>query len=233
MRLAIMKIMVVFFVCTLLGACGPAVKYYSANGVMKARTAEPLQEYRIQPGDQLDIKFFYNPELNEQIIVRPDGKISLQLVTELMAAGTTPGQLTEQLKQAYGVELKRPEVAVIVRTFNDQRVYVDGEVLRPGVVTLPGPMTVLQSIAQAGGMKETARYSEVIVIRKNGQEKPTTLVVDLEQAIDGTDLQQDIRLLPHDIVFVPRSRIANVNVWVDQYIRRNVPIPVGLGYGID
>ena len=85
MRLAIMKIMVVFFVCTLLGACGPAVKYYSANGVMKARTAEPLQEYRIQPGDQLDIKFFYNPELNEQIIVRPDGKISLQLVTELMA----------------------------------------------------------------------------------------------------------------------------------------------------
>jgi polysaccharide biosynthesis/export protein len=233
MRLTVIKIMVAIFVCALLGACGPTAKYYTAAGVTKARAAQPLSEYHIQPGDQLDIKFFYNPELNEQIIVRPDGKISLQLVNEMMAAGMSPGQLTDQLKQAYGVELKRPEVAVIVRTFNDQRVYVDGEVLRPGVVTLPGPMTVLQALSQAGGMKETARLSEVIVIRKNGQEKPATLVVNLEEAIEGSDLQQDIRVMPHDIVYVPRSAIGNVNLWVDQYIRRNIPIPVGLGWGID
>lgn len=233
MRLTIIKIVMAVFVCAFLGACGPTAKYYSAAGVTKASTTQSLAEYRIQPGDQLDIKFFYNPELNEQIIVRPDGKVSLQLVTEMMAAGMTPGELTNQLKQAYGVELKRPEVAVIVRTFNDQRIYVDGEVLRPGVVTLPGPMTVLQAISQAGGMKETARLNEVIVIRKNSVEKPTTLVVNLEDAIEGTDLQQDIRVMPHDIVFVPRSAIGNVNVWVDQYIRRNIPIPVGLGWGID
>lgn len=225
--------MFLMVMCVILGGCSSAVRNYSATGLARAKTAAPLQEYHIQPGDQLDIKFFYNPELNEQIVVRPDGRISLQLVNEMMAAGMTPGQLTDHLRKAYGGELKKPEVAVIVRTFNDQRVYVDGEVFKPGVVTLPGPMSVLQSIAQAGGMKESARPDEVIIIRKNGEAKPTTLVVNLEDAIDGTDLQQDIALTPHDIVFVPRSAISNLNVWVDQYIRRNVPIPIGLGYGID
>ncbi|SNB46147.1 polysaccharide biosynthesis/export family protein [Geobacter sp. DSM 9736] len=220
----------VFFVTS---CASPSVMRYSTEGAAKVRSAAPAEEYRIQPGDQLDIKFFYNPELNEQLVVRPDGRISLQLVNELMAAGMTPGQLTEKLRTSYSGQLKQPEVAVIVRTFNDQRVYVDGEVFRPGVVPLPGPMTVLQSISQAGGMKETARLDEVLVIRKNGQSKPVTIIVNLEDAIEGTDHGQDITLLPHDIVVVPRSKIANVNVWVDQYLRRNIPIPIGVGWGIN
>lgn len=232
MRAVSIKVLLVVM-CVMFSGCSSAVRNYSATGMAKAKSAAPLQDYHIQPGDQLDIKFFYNPELNEQIVVRPDGRISLQLVNEVMAAGLTPGQLTDHLRKAYGGELKKPEVAVIVRTFNDQRVYVDGEVLKPGVVALPGPLTVLQSIAQAGGMKESARPDEVIIIRKNGEAKPTTIVVNLEDAIDGTDLQQDIALAPHDIVFVPRSTISNINVWVDQYLRRNVPIPIGLGYGIN
>jgi protein involved in polysaccharide export with SLBB domain len=215
-----------FLVC----ACAPAVRNpvpIQESGVMTTATA---QEYRINAGDQLDVKFFYNPELNEQVIVRPDGRISLQLANEIMAAGLTPAELTDLLKNTYATEIAKPEITVFVRSFTMQRVFVDGEVYRAGQVALNGPMTVLQSISQAGGMKDSARPDEIIVIRKNGKNKLMTMVVNLEQALDNSDTSQDIPLKPNDIVFVPRSKIANVNVWVDRYIRRNIPLTPSLGY---
>jgi len=72
-------------------------------------------------GDQLEIKFFYDTELNEQVIVRPDGRISLQLVHEVMAAGLTPADLTKLLTAKYAAELKKPELTVIVRSFGARR----------------------------------------------------------------------------------------------------------------
>ena len=85
-------------------------------------------------GDQLEVKFFYNPELNEQVIVRPDGRISLQLANEIMVAGLTPLELTDLLKKKYSTEISKPEITIIVRTFTSQRVFVDGEVNRAGLV---------------------------------------------------------------------------------------------------
>jgi len=189
-------------------------------------------EYRIQVGDQLDIKFFYNPELNEQVIVRPDGRISLQLIPELVVSDQTPAGLTKQLTQLYAADLKQPRVTVIVRGFGSQRVFVDGEVGKPGMVPILGLMTALQAISQAGGMTKTARQSEVIVIRRGASNKPVAFSVDLKKALEGTDLSQDTPLAPFDIIYVPRSRVANVNVWMDQYIRQNIPIPFSITYGV-
>lgn len=111
------------------------------------------QEYRIRAGDLLDVKFFYNSELNEQVTVRPDGRISLQLANDLMAGGLTPAELTEQLKKKYASEIDNPEITVIVRSFSYQRIFVDGEVYKGGLILLVGQMTVLQSITQAGGKR--------------------------------------------------------------------------------
>jgi polysaccharide export outer membrane protein len=188
------------------------------------------QEYKIQIGDQLDIKFFYNPELNEQVIVRPDGRISLQLVHEIIATGLTPSELTDFLTKKYAPELKKPEITVIVRSFGAYKIYVDGEVTKPGIFSLVGFTTVLHAISQAGGMKDTARASEVVIIRRGEGNKPLISSVNLNKVIDGTDMSQDIALQPFDIVYVPKSAIANVNVWVDQYIRKNIPISTGFGY---
>jgi protein involved in polysaccharide export with SLBB domain len=188
----------------------------------------PAQEYRIQTGDLLDIRLFYNPELNESVTVRPDGRISLQLVKEIDAAGKTPAQLAELLTTRYSPQIKNPEITVIVRSFNTQKVYVDGEVNRAGLVALTEPMTVLQAIAQAGGFKDTAKVSEVILIRRDADKAKITMTVNLENAVDGSDRAQDIPLMPYDIVYVPRSNIANVNLWVDQYIRKNLPITPSL-----
>ena len=191
----------------------------------------PAKEYRIQPGDQLDIKLFYNPELNEQLTVRPDGRITLQLVNDVMAGGLTPAQLTTVLTKAYGAELRNPKVAVIVRTSIADRVYVDGEVNRAGLVPLIGPTTILQSISQAGGLKETAKTGEVILLRKMENNKMTPFRIALDDTFNGEGESNDIYLKPNDIIFVPKSTIADVNTWVDQYIRRNIPIPLGLSVG--
>jgi polysaccharide biosynthesis/export protein len=188
------------------------------------------KEYRIQPGDQLDIKLFYNPELNEQLTVRSDGRITLQLVNDVVAAGLTPAELTAVLIKAYSAELSSPRVAVIVRTSVADKVYVDGEVNRAGMVPLFGPTTVLQSIAQAGGMKETAKAEEVIVLRRTDNNKMTVIQVNLKQTLEKKDVSQDILIKPNDIVYVPKTTIANINTWIDLYLRKNVPLPIGLGY---
>lgn len=204
----------------------------SSEHISSVASTSPLKEYLIQPGDQLDIKFFYNPELNDLVIVRPDGRISLQLASEIPAAGQTPAQLTATLEKSYEKELANPGITIIVRSFSSQRIYVDGEVNKPGMVTLLGPLTVLQSIAEAGGLKDTAKTSQILIIRKTKDDKPQAIAVNLDEIRTATDGSQNILLAPYDVVFVPKSTIANVNQFIDQYIRRNVPIPFGVTYGI-
>ncbi len=220
---------------TIISACSsPVVKNTSIVSYPDTLARPvPQQEYRINVGDELDIKFFYNRELNENITVRPDGRISLQLVHEIMAAGLTPAELTNLLVKKYATEIKEPEITVIVRSFSAQKVYIDGELNKPGVLELIRPLTVLQSISRAGGLKDTARLHEVIVIRRQADNKLLIIPVNLEKAIDGTDMGQDIYLTPYDIVFVPKSPVANLNQWVDQYIRKNIPIPFSLGYSVN
>lgn len=164
--------------------------------------------YIIQPGDQLSVKFFFNPELNEEdLVVRPDGHISLQLVHEVKAADLTPIQLKSILEEKYVGQLKNPEIAVIVRSVREPyRIYVDGEVKTPGEYEMVGSLSVLQAIARAGGMKEdTAKKGDVKVIREDQDGQRFVINVDLDRALNGGDLSQDIRLLPSDMVYVPRS----------------------------
>ena len=166
------------------------------------------QRYIIQPGDTLSIKFFFNPELNEEdLVVRPDGHISLQLVHEVKAADLTPVQLKSLLEKKYTGQLKNPEIAVIVRSVREPyRIYVDGQVKSPGEFEIIGSLSVLQAIARAGGMLEdSAKKSEVKVIRRDQSGQAFVINVDLNEVLYGGDLSQDIRLLPYDFVYVPRS----------------------------
>ncbi len=187
-----------------------------------------LPPYIIHPGDTLDIKFFYNKELDEQVMVRPDGRISLQLVHDVMAAGLSTDELVKILSIKYEPYLKEPEISVIVKKFDAQKVYVDGEVYRPGMVEMGGYMDVMQAIASAGGMKESALEDEILIIRHNGLAKPLVIKVDLAKAKE-MDTSQNIRLQAYDIVYVPKSAIAHVNTWVDLYIRKNIPINLDFG----
>ena len=174
--------------------------------------------YFIQPGDQLDIKFFYNPELNETLTVRPDGKISLQLVDEVQAAGLKPLQLDDELTKKYAQELKKPAITVIVKSFGGQRIFVGGEVNNQGLITIAGNMTPLQAVLNAGGFKETANPESAIIIRKGPGNKPVPIAMNLGDARQGKTGSADFLLQPDDIVYVPKSAIAKANKFVNQYI---------------
>jgi polysaccharide biosynthesis/export protein PslD len=191
-----------------------------------------LSEYRIQPGDEMDVKFFFNPELNESVTVRPDGRISLQLANELPAAGLTPVELSQELKRSYARELNNPELTVILRKFAGQRVYVGGEVNKPGFVALAPEMTVLDALQTAGGLKDSARRNEIVVVRRQPQGKPQVFTLDLDQIISGSNTGENVTLRPLDVVYAPKSPIANVNQWVDQYLRQMIPIGTGFGYNL-
>jgi protein involved in polysaccharide export with SLBB domain len=183
---------------------------FSESGSVKGTKPVPRddEQYVIKPGDKLSIKFFFNPELNEQdLIVRPDGRISLQLIHEVEAASLTAPQLTHLLEKRYAGQLENPEIAVIVRSVREHNnVYVDGQVKSPGVFEIVGSLSVLQAVALANGfLADTAKKDEVTVIRRDRSGHPFVIKLDITAALSGEDLSQNIQLLPHDFVHVPRS----------------------------
>jgi protein involved in polysaccharide export with SLBB domain len=224
------KVIILFVLSFALSCCGPYSKNALKVGAPGTLAPPSPQEYRIAIGDKINIKLFYNPDLNQEVTVRPDGKISLLLVHEVDAVGLTSSQLTEELTQSYAKHLQQPEIAVIVTSFAGQKVFVGGEVGGPGVKDLVGPTTLLQAVAMAGGFKDTARLDEVVVIRKDENNKPFIFAVDALKAMKGIDLSQDVYLQSYDIVVVPKSNIADVDLWVSQYIGQTLGAVSGFTY---
>ncbi len=180
--------------------------------------------YTLQPGDELSLGFFYNAELNTQIIIRPDGRFNLPLIGEVNAAGRSITDLTAELKGRYEPLLTRPEVIVNVAAFGSQIAYVGGEVLKPGVVPLTSNMTALQSVLVAGGPRTTGNLKNVVIVRDQGTDTPLLLMIDLRKGTDELFAHEDLRLRPRDIVFIPKSGIAKANQFVQEYIRDLLPI---------
>jgi polysaccharide export outer membrane protein len=193
-----------------------------------------LPPYRIQTGDVLGIRFFVNPELNDDVTVRPDGMISTSLVQDVPAYGHTPMEVTEELRQDYAKDLRKPLVSVIVKEFAPNRVYVGGEVNNPGEFITVGPnLTVLQAIARAGNVKLSAGRDKVIIIRRGKGDVPEALAVDYEGAISGKHPEADVRLAQFDVVYVPRSNIYEVYVFFNQYVQQFVPLNWGFSYNVN
>ncbi len=192
----------------------------------------PAAAYRLGEGDLLAVKFYGNPELNEEVVVRPDGAISLPFVGDVPAVGLTPDELDRDLVRRFTGELARPRVAVIVREFGNQRVFVAGEVSKPGLLPLRGPLTLFQAVEEAGGFLQTARRQQIVLIRTDAGGRRLGRSVDLRPVESGEHPDQDVLLQPLDIVFVPRTRIASVDLFVEQYIRQLLPVNPGLGFAV-
>ena len=214
----------IFLVASLLAACQasppPLQPYPEAKREAPARVT-------LKAGDVVEIKFAYANQFNDTQTVRPDGKIEMQLIGEVVAEGKTPGELREELIRLYAVQLKHPELAVVVRGLYERRVYVGGEVNKPGPVDIPGEMTALEAIMLAGGFNlERAEVQSVIVVRKqDGRLVGQTL--DFKDALAGRETQP-FYLQPRDVVYVSRTTITDVDQWMQQHLWRLLP-PIGVG----
>jgi protein involved in polysaccharide export with SLBB domain len=195
----------------------------------ESSTAPLAPEYRVGNSDELNFRFLYVPEFNTVATVRSDGRVSLPLIGEFQVDGLTLTELTAKVEQLMSAHLRRPQVTVNVQGAASQRIFVGGEVTRPGVQPLLGPLTVLQAVTVAEGLKDTAQPRQTIILRRGPAGSRTVLTVDLDSLMNGQDLSQDMPLQASDVVIVPRSGIADVNRWIDHYIRRVLPFSLGAG----
>lgn len=159
--------------------------------------------YVIQPDDVLDVTVWKQPDLSFRgLPVRPDGKISLPLINDIQAAGLTAMQLSAAIAHQLKQYLVDPQVTVVVSAVNSQRYYMLGEVPRPGVFPLLPGMTALQAISAAGGFTQFANTKKIYVLRQvNG--KQVKLPFDYKAVLNGTDLQENVRLKPNDTIVIP------------------------------
>ncbi len=163
-------------------------------------TADP--NYVIGPQDVLDIDVWKETELTRSVPVRPDGKISLPLLNDVQAAGLTPTQLSEKITTALKKFITDPQVTVIVTQINSQRVYILGEMVRPGAYPLLPGMTVLQALSSAGGFTQFANMKKIYVLRGEGG-KQEKFPFNYKEVVKGKSPEQNIVLMAGDQIVVP------------------------------
>ena len=160
--------------------------------------------YVIGPGDVLAINVWKEPEASLQsVVVRPDGFISMPMVKEVEAAGLSPMELEKELAVKFARFFREADISVIVKEVHSEKVYLIGAVKKEGPITVRGPLTVLQAVAEAGGLTDYAKRSKIYILRRdNGKE--VRLPFDYSSVIQGKRSEQNIILRPGDTVVVPQ-----------------------------
>jgi protein involved in polysaccharide export with SLBB domain len=199
----------------------------SAHRVSPDCVAAPLADdsvYRIQPGDKLHISFYLNSEFDTDAAVRPDGRIELTAVGGVAAAGLTPVELESKLDQLYSTELRNPGATVRLDETPGRVVFVEGEVGHPGAVPMQPGMTALQAITAAGGLTDSAGPNSVVLVRRDACGQAHDEPLNLAKALKRKGHEDDVVLAPTDMLIVPRSGIADADLFVKQYIRDLLPV---------
>lgn len=181
--------------------------------------------YIIGPADVLQISVWKHPDLTTQVTVRPDGKIAFPLVDELDASNASPSALKKEIAGRLSAIINNPQVTVNVIDFQSKKFFVVGEVDKPGVYPFEGNEGVFEAISKAGGYKEaTAALKSVMLIKRGYTSKPRALRANIYNLITNADMSQDLKLEDGDIVFVPKTFIANVDTFIEQFFSKTEPV---------
>ena len=185
--------------------------------------------YKIGVGDELELKFFAVPELNDRVTVSPDGTISIMFAPFTQAAGLTVNELMDEIKLLMEPHIKQLDMVIVVRNFASQKAYVTGEVQKPGPVALSGMETVMQVLGNAGWITPMAGTDKIILLRRGEDNKEHAYPIHLDKVMDSTDMSQNVVVLAGDILMVPPSDAVEADRWVDQYIRQILPFSPSAG----
>lgn len=193
---------------------------------------EQEPDYRLYPGDQIDITVPSAPELSKTaVIVQPDGRVTMPLLAPVMAADRTIPELEALLTRAYAGQLLRPRVTVTMKQATPLKVFVGGEVGTPGVYDMPGDINSLQAVIQAGGFKPSAKTDRVVIIRRGPNGRAMMRTVNLQGAMKAPGGADFVPLRRFDVVYVPRSNIAEAGLFMQQWFRDISPIQ-GFSYAV-
>ena len=200
------------------------------QNITYADWTEQEPEYRLAPGDTLNLVVPSAPELNrEGLKVGPDGRILMPLGMTVMAADRSLGELEADAARLYAGQLLRPDVDFVLSEAAPMRIFVGGEVGEPGQLEMAGDIDALQAVIQAGGFKDGARRSEVVIIRRGPDGKPMMRTVNLGRAVADPARYDAVPLRRFDVVYVPRSTAAEAGLFVKQLFDA-VPFASGFSY---
>jgi polysaccharide export outer membrane protein len=193
-------------VSLLLPAAAPLTAFAQArtgtNGTTTGAAIVAPPDYVIGADDVLSVVFWREKELSGDVTVRPDGKISLPLLNDIMAAGLTPEQLREQVSKRAASFVQDPQATVVVKTINSRKVFITGQVEKPGSYLLTTRLSVMQLIAMAGGLREYAKSDRIVVMRLE-QGREVRYRFDYDKVLEGKETAQNLDLKPGDTVVVP------------------------------
>lgn len=212
----------------------PIPSQYFPNKPMFPTWTDGDEEYRFFPGDEIEINVLSANELNKSAIVAPDGRISPNLIGPIMVADKTPSEVKAMVEQRYAKELKNPSVTISPKTFASQKIYVGGEVNKPGVYELNGELDPLHAVMLAGGFLNSAKREEIVVLRRGAGGQPFMRVFDLKNIFAHQEAFAELpRLRRLDVIWVPRSRISEAGLFTQQFVRDALPITIGFNYSIN
>jgi protein involved in polysaccharide export with SLBB domain len=198
-----------------------------------AAWSNEVPPHRLAAGDEFDIRFLLNPELNDtKLLIGPDGRVTVPLLGDVVAGGLTLPEFRQQLQTAYASKLRVADLDVVVRTFASSRIFVGGEVKSPGVLAMQGPTDALQGVLMAGGFLSTARSDEVVLIRRRADRVPMLRTLNLRRYAGSANAADDLPLQPADVIYVPKSGIAELDTFVDQYLTQALPFQKALTYTV-
>ena len=183
-------------------AAGQNAAARPSSAVAPVASASAVDEYVIGPDDVLSISFWREKDLSADVTVRPDGKVTVPLLNDIVASGRTPEQLRDAIQQMARAYLEDPTPTVVVKEIKSRRVFITGQVEKPGPYPLNDRLTVLQLIAVAGGLKEFADGKDITVMR-NFNGRVVALPFNYRDVIRRKHLDQNVELRPGDTVVVP------------------------------
>jgi polysaccharide export outer membrane protein len=155
--------------------------------------------------------------------VRPDGYISFPILPDILARGKTMPQLRELTTKEYSKQIDNLTVTLILKVMKANLVYIMGEVEKPDYYLMQGPNTVSQILSRAGGALDTAELKTVLVITRGKDRRPWGRLLDLNNVLYTGNMSEDIVLNQYDVVFIPKTKIARMNLFVEQYINNMIP----------
>ena len=221
------------YLILLLALSGCVAQHVDVKPTVNASFApwsEQQAEYRLSAGDSVDIKFLLNTELNDNFLVGPDGRATVPLLGRIDVANKTIPALRAELEQDYAKQLRVPQLDLFVRLYGNDRIYVGGQVNNPSVQQITGQINALQGVLLAGGLRNTAKSGQIVVLRRNENNQLMLRAVNLNTLIGSAQASEDFPLQPGDVLFVPESQIAEADQWIDQDINQLLPFTRGLDY---
>lgn len=213
------------------GFVSDTVRAQEATPVAAMVYGEETPAYRLFPGDEVEITVFSAPELSRVATIGPDGRLALPLIGAVRAADLTADELRDVLVAAYASHLRMPELSVTPRSYGSRQVFVGGEVARPGIYEMPANIDAFQAVALAGGFLPSARRGDVVILsRASGETRVTE--IDLSPRAMRRGFPDAQPLQRYDVVYVPRSPISQVNLFMQQYVRDALPVQFSFYYDL-